>query len=68
MQRREFIGGFVVFVLAPAAVAACGGGGDEYGGGSCDGAGATTSTVSGHNHFVCVPNADLDAPPATANG
>src|SRR5258706_5996179 len=64
MHRRDFVGSFVVFVLAP--VAACSGNGSTGSGGggeSCDGAGADTSTVSNHYHFVCVPKSDLDSPP-----
>jgi hypothetical protein len=30
----------------------------------CDGAGATSSLVSGHTHDVCVPAIDLSSPPA----
>jgi hypothetical protein len=40
------------------------GNGNGNGNGGCDGIGATTSVDDAHSHFVCVPAADLEAPPA----
>jgi hypothetical protein len=65
MDRREALSGFVLLLGIP--VAACSSGDDDSGTGStpnsCSGAGATTSNVGGHTHFVCVKKADLDSPP-----
>ncbi len=91
MERRQFMGNFVLFAVVPLA-AACGsddgedggtpmgtagtggtggtsangdGDGDGNGDGNgCDGIGADSSVDAGHSHFVCVPAADLESPPA----
>ncbi len=91
MERRRFLGNFVLFAVVPVA-ASCGsddgeddggtmgtagtggtagssGNGDGNGDGDgdgdgCDGIGENTSVDAGHSHFVCVPAADLESPPA----
>jgi hypothetical protein len=65
MRRRETFALLSGFALI--AVTACGGGDDDSAPNDstkCDGAGATTTNVSGHTHFVCVALADLNSPPA----
>jgi hypothetical protein len=65
MRRRE------TFALLPSfavlAVTSCSSGDDDGAQSAstqCDGAGATTTNVQGHTHFVCVRLADLNDPPA----
>ena len=64
MLRRDTFSAFAVLLMIP--VTACSSGDDDSGtgAGSCNGVGATTTNVSGHTHFVCVPLADLDSPPS----
>jgi len=65
LTRREFISeaGYVAFLLVPVA-SGCGSSNSSSGGPSgCDGVGATSSVALGHSHTVCVPAADLSAPP-----
>ncbi len=63
MRRRDSFALLSSFALI--AVTACGGGDDDSAqdGSKCDGAGATTTNVQGHTHFVCVALADLNDPP-----
>lgn len=63
MRRRDTFALMSSFALI--AVTACSGGDDDsaQNGSKCDGAGATTTNVQGHTHFVCVPLADLNSPP-----
>jgi hypothetical protein len=65
MFRRNFMEGVAVFMLVPI-FAACGEDDTETGTtrDDCNGTGADTNTVDNHAHFVCVPNSDLDNPPA----
>jgi len=74
LNRRELLtmtaGGFVTLVLTPI-VSACGSDSSSETSTStnpttptCDGAGETSSVTLGHTHFLCVPLADLDNPPA----
>jgi hypothetical protein len=66
LPRREFMTGSTVVLLMTPVVAACGGDDDADDSPSnvCDGAGANSSTVSGHSHFVCVAASALMSPPA----
>jgi hypothetical protein len=72
LARRQFlIGSTVTLVLTPL-VAACSSGSMGYGsspstgggGRTCDGLGETSTVVEGHDHFVCVPAADLANQPS----
>jgi hypothetical protein len=65
MQRREAVTGFVLLAVTPLALA-CSSGDDDASTNprTCTGLGATTTNDSGHTHFVCVAQADLDNPPA----
>lgn len=68
MQRRKVFSGFVILAVTPVALA-CSSGDDDTGAapGTCKGAGANTTNDSGHTHFVCVAQADLDNPPAAGS-
>lgn len=76
VNRRDFLAtagtGLVALVLTPI-VSACGGDDDNASSVSpttpvsCDGAGETSTVVDGHSHTVCVPNADIDDPPAAGS-
>jgi hypothetical protein len=66
MQRRETLAGFVLLAVTPLALA-CSSGDDDAAPANpraCSGLGATTTNDSGHTHFVCVAQADLDSPPS----
>lgn len=64
MTRRSFLqktsGGFVVVTLI---AAGCGGGDDDPQPG-CTGISRTSTATSGHAHSICIPQADLNSPPA----
>lgn len=63
MHRRQVFAGFAILALVPIA---CSSGDDDASPSdsqSCKGLGATTTNDSGHTHFVCVAQADLDSPP-----
>jgi hypothetical protein len=66
MDRRTLLRGLACSAVIPV-VAGCSSSssGDENAA-SCDGAGARTSTDSGHFHDLCIPAADLNDPPAGA--
>jgi len=68
MQRRKMFAGFVLLAVTPLALA-CSSGDDDTGATakSCTGVGTTTTNDSGHTHFVCVPEGDLDNPPAAGS-
>src|SRR5688572_30509625 len=65
LPRRKFVtGSTVMFLVTPLAIA-CGGGGDDADPpNACSGAGANSSVVESHSHFVCVAAADLMNPPS----
>jgi len=65
LNRRDALVG-MCSATAAAVLNACAISDAEGPGASCDGVAATSSTESGHTHSVCVPNADLEAQPATA--
>lgn len=67
-SRREFLtSATVTLLLVPVLASACGSTGTsgyQTPGVSCDGAGATSTTVNAHAHTICVPLTDLESPPA----
>jgi hypothetical protein len=64
LTRREFVTGPTVLLMMTPLAIACGGGDEEDASRACSGAGANSSVVEGHSHFVCVAAADLMAPPS----
>jgi hypothetical protein len=66
LPRREFVtGSTVILIMTPLAIACGGGGGDDADTSrACSGAGANSSVVENHSHFVCVAAADIMAPPS----
>jgi hypothetical protein len=65
--RREFLSElWVTLLLVPIAAPACGsaGSGAGTGGGGCNGLDPTSTVALGHTHTVCVPQTDIDSPPA----
>jgi hypothetical protein len=67
LSRREFLtSSTVTLLLVPVLASACGSttsSGGATPGVSCDGAGATSTTVNAHAHTLCVPLTDLESPP-----
>jgi hypothetical protein len=62
LTRREFVTGPTVLVIMTPLAIACGDNDEPTN--ACSGAGANSSVVEGHSHFVCVAAADLMAPPS----
>ena len=64
LNRRDMLVGMCTAAVAVVPGCAISDADDQ--GASCDGVAATSSSDAGHTHSVCVPNADLETQPATA--
>lgn len=74
ISRRKLIGAAAGFTTLLMFETGCGGGGASPGPapspgptpgpGGCDGVSSTSTVDSGHDHQLCVPNADLNQPPS----
>jgi hypothetical protein len=69
-RRQLLMRGTTMLVLTPIVIAGCSGYGSSSTGtvtidaGVCNGVGGQSTVVDSHSHSICVPTADLTAPPA----